>query len=234
MSETPGIVLLTLRVALVATLLNLPLGIFFGWLFARRSFRGKTLLDGLVNVPLVLPPVVTGYFLLVVLGPSGVVGRLLQNWFGLQIAFTWKAAVVAAAAVSLPLLVRSVRVAVEGVDPRLEEAARMLRANEWGVFFRVTLPLALNGVVSGAVLAFARGLGEFGATILFASNIPGRTQTISLAIFTYFNQPGAQGKVNLLVAISIALSYVSILLNEALLRRYRRRARQGKEIRVQP
>ena len=230
MNETLGIVLLTLRVALVATLLNLPVGIFFGWLLARRDFRGKTLLDGLVNVPLVLPPVVTGYFLLVLLGPGGTFGQVLLDWFGIRIAFTWKAAVVAAAVVSLPLLVRSVRVAIEAVDPRLEEAARTLRANEWAVFAGLTLPLSINGVVSGAVLAFARGLGEFGATMLFASNIPGKTQTISLAIFTYFNQPGAESKVNLLVGVSIVLSYVSILVNEALLRRYRQRSKTGQEV----
>lgn len=221
MSEPAGIILLTLRVALVATLLNLPLGIFLGWLLARRQFRGKLLLDALVNVPLVLPPVVTGYFLLVILGPRGFLGQWLLQWFGFRIAFTWKAAVLAAATVSLPLLVRSVRVSIETVEPRLEDAARMLRASEWRVFFHVTLPLSINGVVSGAVLAFARGLGEFGATILFASNIPGKTQTISLAIFTYFNQPGTEHQVQILVAISIVLSYLSILVNEVLLRRYR-------------
>lgn len=220
MDSTVGIILLSLKVATLATLLVLPAGIFLGWLFSRKRFRGKTLLDGLVNVPLVLPPVVTGYFLLLLLGPRGFLGSLLQDAFGLQLAFSQFAAVIAAALVSLPLLVRAVRVAVDGVDSKLEAAARMLRAGELQIFFSVTLPLAINGIIAGTILAFARALGEFGATIIFAGNKPGITQTIPLAIFTYINQPGGEEKARLLVIISILLAYLSIVVNEILLRRF--------------
>lgn len=223
MNDELQVVLLSLKVASVATICILPIGVYFGWLFSRRQFWGKSLLDGTVNVPLVLPPVVTGYFLLIVLGPKGLLGRYLNDWFGITIAFTWRAAVMASALVSLPLLVRAVRVAIDSVDSRLEEAARMLRASEWSIFLNITLPLGLNGIIAGSVLAFARALGEFGATIIFASNIPGKTQTIPLAIFTYLNEPEGEAKAHILVLFSIILSYVSIFLNEILLRRYRRR-----------
>ena len=221
MNDLFTIVFLSVKVATVATLVILPLGTYLGWAFARKTFWGKSLLDGLVTVPLVLPPVVTGYFLLLTLGPNGFIGRYLGQWFGIRIAFTWKAAVAAAAIVSLPLLVRAVRVAVDSVDTRLEDAARMLRAGEWNLFFKVTLPLAANGIVAGAVLAFARGLGEFGATIIFAGNFSGRTQTIPLAIFTYLNQPGGEAKAGTLVLIAIIFSYLSVLLNEFLLHRFK-------------
>lgn len=214
------IILLSLKVASLATLLLIPVGTFLGWLLARKSFPGKTLLDGVVNVPLVLPPVVTGYFLLVVLGPNGVVGGLLQK-LGIRLAFTWAGAVVAAAVVSMPLLVRAARVAIDSVDVGLEEAARMLRAGEFRIFFRITLPLAANGVLAGTILAFARALGEFGATIVFASNIQGVTQTMPLAIFSYLNQVDGEAKARTLVIVSIALAYVSILVNELLMRRFK-------------
>ncbi|NIR52417.1 molybdate ABC transporter permease subunit [candidate division KSB1 bacterium] len=222
MNSQFDIILLSLKVACVATLFILPFGTYLGWLFSRKHFRGKSLLDGLVNIPLVLPPVVTGYFLLIFLGPAGYLGRFLKSWLGIEIAFTWKAAVAASAVVSLPLLVRAVRVAVDSVDYKLEDAARMLRASEWNVFFRITLPLSANGIIAGAVLAFARALGEFGATIIFASNIPGKTQTIPLAIFTYLNQPGGEAKARILVLISIVFSYLSVVANELMLRRFRR------------
>ncbi|MFQ5639787.1 MAG: molybdate ABC transporter permease subunit [bacterium] len=221
MNNSSEIVLLSLKIAVASTLLTTPVGIYLGWLFSRKTFPGKRILDGLVNVPLVLPPVVTGYILIIILGPAGYIGRYLNLWFGLQIAFTWKAAVAAAAIVSLPLLVRAVRVAVDSVDSKLEDAARMLRANEWQIFSSITLPLSLHGVAAGALLAFARALGEFGATIMFASNIPGETQTISLAVFTFLNQPGGEAKVRVLIGISIAISYVSILVNEVLVRKLR-------------
>lgn len=222
MSEQLNIILLSLKVAGLAVLLLIPVGTALGWLFCRRRFFGRSLLEGLVNVPLVLPPVVTGYFLLIALGPSGGLGRFLKSWFGLTIAFTWKAAVLAAAVVSLPLLVRAVKVAVEAIDPKLEEAARMLRAGEIRIFFEITLPLAANGIIAGTILAFARAIGEFGATIIFASNIPGKTQTIPLAIFTFLNQPGGTEKTRVLVIVSIVLAYLSILLNELLLRKLKR------------
>lgn len=226
MSNQSEIILLSLRVALIATVIILPIGTYLGWVFSRKDFFAKSILDGLVNIPLVLPPVLTGYFLLVMLGPSGYLGRYLNSWFGLRIAFTWKAAVVAAAVVSLPLLVRAVRVAVDSVDAKLEDAARMLRANEWQVFFKITLPLATNGIVAGAVLAFARAIGEFGATIVFASNIPGKTQTIPLAIFTYLNQPEGETKAQLLIVMAIILSYLSVLVNELLIRKFRKKMNQ--------
>jgi molybdate transport system permease protein len=227
MNDQISIVSLSLRIAFAATLLILPAGVFLGWLFSRKNFWGKSLIDGLVSVPLVLPPVVSGYFLLVVFGPNGWAGKWLANNLGISLAFTWKAAVLAAAIVSLPLLVRAVHVAVDAVDPKLEQAARMLRASEWRIFFAITLRLASNGVIAGAVLAFARALGEFGATIIFASNIPGKTQTIPLAIFTYINQPDGEAKAQTLVLISIALAYVSILVNEMLLRRVRHAQRSS-------
>lgn len=212
----------------MATLTILPVGTYLGWVFSRKKFFGKTFVDGIVHIPLVLPPVVTGYFLLILLGPSGYFGRYLNQWFEIRIAFTWKAAVAASAVVSLPLLVRAVRVAVDSVDCKLEEAARLLRASEWAIFFKITLPLAANGIIAGSVLAFARGLGEFGATIIFASNIPNKTQTIPLAIFTYLNQPEGEAKAQILVLISIAFSYLSIVMNELLLRRFRNATSQNK------
>lgn len=222
MNEQVDIILLSLKVAFVALLFLIPIGTGLGWLFSRKRFLGRSLLEGLVNVPLVLPPVVTGYFLLILLGPAGFVGKVLKDWFGVTIAFSWKAAVLASAVVSLPLLVRAVKVAVDNIDPKLEDAARMLRAGEVRIFFEITLPLAANGIVAGALLAFARALGEFGATIVFASNIPGKTQTIPLAIFTFLNQPGGEAKTHVLVAVSIIFAYLSILLNELLLRKLHR------------
>ena len=217
-SELP-IVLLSVQVAFLATLLVLPLGIALGWLLARKDFVGKSLVDALINIPLVLPPVVSGYFLLLVLGPSGWIGQPLKALLGITLAFNQWAAVIAAAVVSLPLLVRSVRVAISAVDEELEDAARMLRASEFTVFRSITFPLAMNGIIAGTVLSFARAIGEFGATIVFASNIAGKTQTIPLAIFTYLNQPDGQEKVTVLVLISIVIAYLSMLLNELLLRR---------------
>ena len=225
MNDQLQIVLLSLKVSTLATLFNLPWGIFLGWIFARKNFPGKSLLDGLVTVPLVLPPVVTGYLLLIIFGPRGLLGRYLEAWFGLSLAFSWKAAVLAAAVVSFPLLVRAVRVAVDSVDYRLEEAAKVLRLSNLEIFFKITLPLSAHGIIAGAVLAFARGFGEFGATIIFASNIPGKTQTIPLAIFTYLNQPGGEVRVKWLVLIAILFSYICVLINELWLRRFRTKAR---------
>ncbi len=219
MNSDVEIILLSLKVAALATLLLLPVGVFLGWLFARQTFIGKTLVEALVNVPLVLPPIVTGYFLLILLGPQSLPGRWLAA-LGAPLAFTWRAAVVAAAVVSLPLLVRAVRVAIDAVDAKLEDAARLLRANEWQIFIKITLPLAANGIIAGAVLAFARALGEFGATIVFASNLP-TTRTMPLAIFSYLNQVDGEEKAQTLVIASMVLAYLSILINEWLLRRFR-------------
>ncbi len=213
------IILLSLKVATLSTALIIPIGTYLGWLFSRKKFAGKSLLDGIVNIPLVLPPVVTGYLLLFLLGPSGFIGQFLKEWFGINLAFTWWAAVIASAVVSFPLLMRAVRVAVDSVDEKLEDAGRMLRASESSVFFKITLPLSANGIIAGSVLAFARALGEFGATIIFAGNIFGKTQTIPLAVFTYFNQPDGTEKATILLIVSVVISYLSILLNELMLRR---------------
>ena len=219
MTDLLPIVVLSLKTALAATLLILPPGVWLGWLLARRNFPGKTLLEGLVNIPLVLPPVVTGYALLFALSPASPAGRFLENHLGLQIAFAWPGAVLAAAVVSFPLLVRAVRVAVSSVSPGLEEAASVLNAPAWAVWLQITLPLSAHGILGGMLLAFARALGEFGATIVLASNIPARTQTIPLAIFTFLNQPGGEAHIWPLVLFSLILAYASLLLNEVLIRR---------------
>lgn len=211
---------LSLKVALTATLVLIPTGTFLGWVLARKQFPGKTLVEGAISIPLVLPPVVTGYMLLILLGPKGYIGEQLAI-LGIRLAFTWQAAVVAAATVSLPLMVRAVRLAVEGVDEELEDAARLLRASETGIFFSITLPLAVHGILAGTILSFARALGEFGATIILASNIEGVTQTIPLAIFTYLNQVDGEGKAMILVGISICLAYLSILASAFLSRKFR-------------
>ncbi len=211
---------LSLKVALTATLVLIPTGTFLGWVLARKQFPGKTLVEGAISIPLVLPPVVTGYMLLILLGPKGYIGEQLAI-LGIRLAFTWQAAVVAAATVSLPLMVRAVRLAVEGVDEELEDAARLLRASETGIFFSITLPLAVHGILAGTILSFARALGEFGATIILASNIEGVTQTIPLAIFTYLNQVDGEGKAMILVVISICLAYLSILASAFLSRKFR-------------
>ncbi len=216
-SELIQVIALSIKVSVLATGINLVPGIAWGWLLARKQFPGKTLVDATLNIPLVLPPIVTGYLLLILLGPNGVMGKWLTGLGG-TLAFTWWAAVVAAAVVSFPLLVRSVRAAIEQVDPALEEAARVLRAPEWAIFLRITLMMALPGIAAGTLLTFARALGEFGATIVFASNIPGKTQTIPLAIFSLMNQPGGEKQASILVIISVVLSYVSIFFNEWLMR----------------
>ncbi|MFO0875088.1 MAG: molybdate ABC transporter permease subunit [Phycisphaerales bacterium] len=218
-----GIVLLSLRVALVAVALMLAPGIACAWLLARREFVGKTLVDAFVHLPLVLPPVVVGYLLLRLLGRSGPLGRLLHDRFDVDVAFTWKAAALAAAVMGFPLLVRAVRLAIEAVDPRLEHAARTLGANGWRVFATITLPLALPGVCAGVLLAFARALGEFGATITFAGNIPGSTRTLPSAIYTATQVPGGDELATRLAVISIAVSFVALAGGEILSRRMRRR-----------
>ncbi|EPU5292385.1 molybdate ABC transporter permease subunit, partial [Enterobacter roggenkampii] len=177
-------VLLSLKVSSLAVALSLPFGIFFAWLLVRRRFPGKALLDSVLHLPLVLPPVVVGYLLLISMGRRGFIGEKLYDWFGLTFAFSWRGAVLAAAVMSFPLMVRAIRLALEGVDMKLEQAARTLGAGRWRVFFTITLPLTLPGIIVGTVLAFARSLGEFGATITFVSNIPGETRTIPSAMYT--------------------------------------------------
>ncbi|MGF1688178.1 molybdate ABC transporter permease subunit [Photobacterium japonica] len=215
--------LLSLKIASVAVVVSLPLGIACAWVLARRQFFGKAVLDGLIHLPLVLPPVVIGYLLLVVLGRQGVVGRALYDWFGLTFSFSWRGAVVAVAVVSFPLMVRSIRLALEGVDRKLEQAARTLGASPLRVFVTITLPLTLPGVLTGAILAFARALGEFGATITFVSNIPGETQTIPLAMYSFIETPGAEDQAARLCVIAIVIALASLIASEWLTRIARRR-----------
>ena len=183
-------VLLSLKVAFWSVLLSLPLGYVVAWTLARRDFPGKSLVDAIVHLPLVLPPVVIGFFLLASFGRNGVIGAWLDNWFGITFAFRWTGAALASAIMGFPLMVRAIRLSLAGIDVRLETAARTLGASPLRVFTTITLPLTLPGVVAGAILAFARSLGEFGATITFVSNIPGETQTLPLAIYNLTQVPG--------------------------------------------
>jgi molybdate transport system permease protein len=212
-------VVLSLRIAVVATACALPVGVAIGWLLARRNFWGKTVLDGLVFLPLVLPPVVTGYLLLISFGRRGPVGQFLDEYFGIVLSFRWTGAARSCGVMGFPLLVRPIRRAFEAIDRRLEDAASTLGANAMLVFITVTLPLALPGVIVGVVLCFARALGEFGATITFVSNIPGETQTISAAIYTLTQVPGGDAAAGRLVLIAIALAFAALVASEWLSRR---------------
>lgn len=216
-------VLLSLKVSSVAVSFTLPLGIFMAWVLVRCRFPGKALLDSLIHLPLVLPPVVVGYLLLVGFGRRGVLGAWFYDWFGITFAFNWRGAVLAAAVMSFPLMVRAIRLSLEGVDLRLEQAARTLGAGRWRVFFTITLPLMLPGIIAGAVLAFARSLGEFGATITFVSNIPGETRTLPAAMYTLIQTPGGEDAAWRLCVIAIMLAMVSLLFAEWLARASRRR-----------
>lgn len=207
---------LSLWVSLWAVLGSLPLGILTAWLLARRRFPGKVVVDGLIHLPLVLPPVVTGYLLLVALGRKGVVGGWLYDTVGISLAFNWKGAVVAAAVMSFPLMVRALRLSIEGVDQGLEAAARTLGAGPVRVFFTVTLPLIIPGIFTGLILAFARSLGEFGATITFVSNIPGQTQTLPLALYTLTQVPDGEAGALRLCVISIVVALLALVASESL------------------
>jgi molybdate transport system permease protein len=212
-------VALSLRIAVVATVVALPFGIAIGWLLARKKFWGKAVLDGLVFLPLVLPPVVTGYLLLISFGRRGPIGAFLYDHFGIVFSFRWTGAALSCGVMGFPLLVRPIRLALEAIDRRLEDAAATLGANSVLVFFTVTLPLALPGVIAGVVLCFARALGEFGATITFVSNIPGETQTLPSAIYTFTQVPGGDAGALRLTLVSIAISMVALLGSEFLARR---------------
>lgn len=215
--------LLSLKVAAVAVAFSLPLGIMVAWILARCAFPGKALVDSIIHLPLVLPPVVIGYLLLIGMGRKGVIGQWLYDWFGFSFTFSWRGAALASAVIAFPLMVRAIRLALEAVDGRLEQAARTLGAGFWRVLFTVTLPLAFPGLLAGVVLAFARSLGEFGATITFVSNIPGETRTIPLAMYTLIETPGAEGDAARLCLIAIALSLLSLLMSEWLARWSQRR-----------
>jgi len=204
-------ILLSLRVATVATLVATPLGIAIAWLLARRDFWGKSLVDALVHLPLVLPPVVTGYLLLLALGRRGFLGAWLADHLGIVFAFRWTGAVVSCGVMAFPLLVRPIRLSIEAVDRRLEQAAETLGAAPWRIFFDVTLPLALPGVLAGMVLGFAKAIGEFGATITFVSNIPGETQTISSAIYSLIQTPDGDTAALRLVVVSVVIAVAALI-----------------------
>jgi molybdate transport system permease protein len=213
------VVALSLKVGLVATIVTLPIAFALAWLLARTRFPGKILIDGLVHLPLVVPPVVTGWLLLLAFAPAGPVGGWLEQWFGVSVMFRWTGAAIAAGVMALPLMVRAMRLSIEAVDLRLENAARTLGAGRWRVFRTITLPLALPGVLAAAVLGFARALGEFGATITFVSNVPGETQTLPLAIYAALQTPDGEAQVLRLALISVALSLAALVASELLARR---------------
>jgi molybdate transport system permease protein len=212
-------ILLSLRVAIVATLVATPLAVAVAWLLARGEFWGKSLLDAAIHLPLVLPPVVTGYLLLLTFGRRGVVGAWLADHLGLVFAFRWTGAALACGIMSFPLLVRPIRLSIEAVDQRLEQAAATLGAAPWQVFLTVTFPLALSGVLAGMVLGFAKALGEFGATITFVSNIPGETQTIASAIYALIQTPDGDAAALRLVVISVVISMAALVASEWFSRR---------------
>ena len=212
------VIALSLQAAALGTVIGLPFALWIGWLLAKSSIRGKLLLDTLVSFPLVLPPVVTGYALLLLLGPNGPIGRVLDKLFGVDVVFTWVAAALAAGLVSMPLMVRAIEVAMSGVDTRLELAARSLGAGRLKTFSSVTVPLAYRGILAAALLAFARGLGEFGATIVVAGNIPGKTQTMPLLIFNRI-QLGDDAAALRLIAASLVLAFLTLTVHRLLTRR---------------
>lgn len=217
------IILLSLKVAVWSVLASLPFAIGVAHVLAHRQFPGKSFVDAVVHLPLVLPPVVVGYFLLVLLGRRGPLGALLEEWFGSVVAFRWTGAAIACAVMGFPLMVRAIRLSMDAIDPKLEAAAETLGAGRAGAFFTITLPLALPGIVTGILLSFARSLGEFGATITFVSNIPGETQTLPLAIYSLTQVPGGDAQALRLCVISIILSLAALLVSESLVRRASRR-----------
>ena len=214
---------LSLRIAAVATLLSLPVALAFAYVLARFTFPGKSVLDGILHMPLVLPPVVTGYVLLLSFGRKGPIGAFLFDTFGISLSFRWTGAALACAVMGFPLMLRAIRLSFEGIDQRLEAAAGTLGANRLWTFLLVTLPLALPGVLAGAILCFAKALGEFGATITFVSNIPGETRTISSAIYSYTQVPGGDDAAIRLMLVSTAIALAAMVLSEALNRRMQRR-----------
>lgn len=218
---------LSLSVAFNSMLWSLPLAILVAWLLARKHFYGKSLVSGIIHLPLVLPPVVIGYLLLVAMGRKGFIGQYLYQWFGVSFGFSWKGAVLASAVVAFPLVVRAIRLSLESIDIRLEQAAQTLGASPWRVFFTITFPLSLPGVLAGLILGFARSLGEFGATITFVSNIAGETQTIPLAMYSFIQTPGAEAQTARLCLFAIILSFISLLASEWLAKRMQKQLGQS-------
>ncbi|WP_028974287.1 molybdate ABC transporter permease subunit [Spirochaeta cellobiosiphila] len=215
-SHVLSALLLSIKVGILSTVFNLPFALAVVYIMARWNFKGKTLLDGFINLPLVMPPVTTGYLLLLILGKKGFIGAILFEIFHIRIAFTSVAAVIASMVVSFPLITRSIRISMDMIDPKLERAALTLGANRWQVFFRITLPLVLPGIVNGMILGFARSLGEFGATMTFAGNIEGKTRTIPLAVYALLQIPGRDSDAAILVLISIGISFCSLFLSSYL------------------
>jgi len=222
-AEEWEILRLSLRVSFWSVLASLPLAAGAAYLLARATFPGKTLFDAVVHLPLVLPPVVVGYFLLLLFGRRGPVGALLEEWFGIVVAFRWTGAALAAGIMGFPLMVRAIRLSFETIDRRLEAAASTLGAGRIGVFITVTLPLALPGIITGVLLSFARSLGEFGATITFVSNIPGETRTLPLAIYTFTQTPSGDEAALRLSLIAVLLSLAALYVSEVLVRRATKR-----------
>ncbi len=222
-TEEIDIILLSLKVALWSVIISVPFGLAAAHVLARRDFPGKSLLDALVHLPLVLPPVVVGYGLLLLFGRRGPLGAFLEEWFGIVVAFRWSGAAIASAVMSFPLMVRAMRLSIEAIDPKLEAAAQTLGAGRLGVLLTITLPLALPGIITGMLLAFARSLGEFGATITFVSSIPGETQTLPLAIYALWQVPGGEAVAQRLCMLSLILSIAALLFSEALVRRANQR-----------
>lgn len=214
---------LSLKVSLWAVAISLPFGIAVAWVLARCEFPGKSVFDALIHVPLVVPPVVIGYLLLVLLGRNGAVGGWLYDMFGITVAFSWQGAAVAAAVMAFPLMVRAIRLSIEAIDTRLEHAARTLGAGPLDVFFSITLPLTGSGIVVGMILAFARALGEFGATITFVSAIPGETTTLPVALYGLAQVPGQEGSAIRLVILSVVIAFAAMFVSEVIARRVRRR-----------
>ena len=212
---------LSLRVAFCSVVISFPFALFFSWLLSRRDFFGKTLLDGIIHLPLVLPPVVIGYLLLVVLGRKGLIGEWLYETFNISVIFKWEGAAIASAVMGFPLLVRAIRLSLESINQGLEKAARTLGAGPIRVFLTITLPLISPGILTGVILAFARSLGEFGATITFVSNIPGETRTLPLALYAFTQVPGGDSMALRLTVISVVLALVSLFFSELLARRIR-------------
>ncbi len=222
-AEELAIILLSAKVALWSVIISMPFGLAAALVLARREFPGKSLVDAMVHLPLVLPPVVVGYALLMLFGKQGPLGQWLDAWFGVSVAFRWSGAAIACAVMSFPLMVRAMRLSMEAIDPKLEAAAHTLGAGGFGVLLTITLPLAMPGILTGMLLAFARSLGEFGATITFVSNIPGETQTLPLAIYALWQTPGGEAAAQRLCVLSVILSLAALLISEALVRRARLR-----------
>lgn len=216
---------LSLLVSLWAVVGGLPFGIVIAWLLSRHNFPGKPIVDGIIHLPLVLPPVVIGYLLLILLGRRGVIGSWLYEYLGITIAFTWKGAAIAASVMAFPLMVRAIRISIENVDKGLEQAAHTLGAGPFRVFFTITLPLIIPGIITGLILAFARSLGEFGATITFVSNIKGETQTLPLALYTMTQVPGGELPAIRLCIISVIIAMAALMMSEFLTRRFSGRIR---------